>query len=461
MKLLHIEAVQNASYYQSRCRQVEEFGAELHVLNGLGTPDFWPAERYRIVGSKHIDDILAAARDWHAVEGFDGVLSFSESAVMTVATVAEALGLPGVGVEAARLSRNKLLMRQAYERCDVPRPSFRFVSDLDSALATAAEFGYPVVLKPTLGGASNFVFRVDGPDELRLRFPQAQDGIQHMGWFTMEADGIDIGPNGLLVESFLEGPEFLTESLIWDGEVYLGSIVDRVTVEGATFDDDVHHAPTSLSPEQVAGVQRVIKAAARAQKLRRSVMHAEVRFHHGTPHLLEIAVRPGGGGLDYFARISAGYSPIQVMMDVAGGVHPNVTHYRPTSVHTAGTCLISEAGRVEEITVPNEVAESDRVFFLKITAKPGDVIKRPPFGNNILGFLCTTGTSFDDAMHAAYELAAQIEVRIAPASRPAQAAWAGDRQVEAAGLSEARQADEQARQHVLLSNVPGASQGGR
>lgn len=436
MKLLHIEAVQNASYYQSRCRQVQDFGADLHVLNGLGTASFWPAERYRIAGSKHIDDIVAAARDWHAAEGFDGVLSFSESAVMTVATVAEELGLPGVGVEAARKSRNKLLMRQAYERHDVPRPRFRFAGDLGSALETAREFGYPVVLKPTLGGASNFVFRVDGPDEMRLRFPQAQDGIQRMGWFTMEADGIDIGPNGLLVESFLADHEHLTESLIWDDEVFIGSIVDRVTVEGSTFDDDVHHAPTSLSPEQVADIQRVFRAAAQAQGLRRSVMHAEVRFHQGKPHMLEIAVRPGGGGLDYFAKISAGYSPIQVMMDVARGVRPDVRHYTPTSVHTAGTCLISEAGRVEEISVPEAVAASDRVFFLKITAKPGDVIKRPPFGNNILGFLCTTGTSFGDAMHAAYELAAQIEVRI---EAPAQA---------------------HARQHVLLSNVPGAGDTG-
>jgi hypothetical protein len=64
------------------------------------------------------------------------------------------------------------------------------------------------------------------------------------------------------------------------------------------------------------------------------------------------------------------------------------------------------------------VASSDRVFFLKITAKPGDVIRRPPDGNNILGFLCTTGTSFDDAMQAAGQLAAQIDVRMAAPGAP-------------------------------------------
>ena len=87
-------------------------------------------------------------------------------------------------------------------------------------------------------------------------------------------------------------------------------------------------------------------------------------------------------------------------------------------VDLAGTCLIGGPGLIEQITVPAAVAESDRVFFLKITAKPGDVIRRPPDGNNILGFLCTSGATFDEAIRTAYEFAGQIEVRLAePASR--------------------------------------------
>jgi biotin carboxylase len=419
MKLLALEAVQNGGYYKSRYQQIEEFGGELFVLNGLGEPGYWPGARYRVVGSKHIDDIVSAARTLHATERFDGVLTFSESGVLTVAAVAEGLGLPGVGMDPARVSRNKLLMRQAQQRAGVPVPTFRQVPNIPAALAAADDFGYPVIIKPTLGAASNYVFRVDGPDELRTRFAQALEGMTRMSWLQMEADGLDLGPVGLLVESFLDGPEMQIEALAWDDEVYLGSIVDRVTVEGVTFDDDVHRAPTTLDPGQVAAVHEVVTAAAHAQGLRRSVMHAEVRFHHGKPHLLEIAVRPGGGGLDYFARITAGYCPIRAAMAVAAGVKPRVHHYRPTGVHAAGTCLISPPGQIDQITVPAAVSESDRIFFLKITARPGDIVRRPPDGNNILGFLCTTGTSHADALDAAYRLAGQVDVRLAPANPPA------------------------------------------
>ena len=413
VKLLGLEAVQNASYYRSRYEQIAALGADLHVLNGEGTADFWPADRYRIAGSKRIDDLIAHAKAWHAEARFDGVLTFSESAVVSVAAVAEALGLPGIGVQAAVTSRNKLLMRRAHERAGVPRPAFRFVGDLDAALAAAAEFGYPVILKPTLGAASNFVFRVDTTDELRERYRLAREGIDRMPWYAMEGDGLDLGPHGLLVESFLDGHEHLIEALAWDDEVYLGSIVDRVTVEGDTFDDDVHHAPTSLTPDQVAEVHDVVRRGVRAQGIRRSALHAEIRFHEERPHLLEIAVRPGGGGLDHMARLSAGYDPIRAVLDVARGVRPPVEHYHPTDVHTAAMCLLCPAGRIEQVRVPSEVQQDPRLVFVKITARPGDLIRRPPDGNNILGFLGATGSSFDDAMSTATELAGRIDVTLA------------------------------------------------
>ena len=413
MKLLGIEARQNATYYQSRYQQVKEFGADLFVLNGVGDPDYWqPADHYRVVGSQHIDDIIASARSWHAEHNFDGVFTFSESAVMTVAAVAEALGLPGVGVDAARKSRNKLLMRQAYQEAGLPIPQFRLVASLDEALATAADFGYPAVLKPTLGAASNFVFRVDDPAEMEARWADAVKGVQGMSWYLMEAEGMDLGPSGLMVESFLDGHEHLFEALVWDDDAYLGSGVDRVTAEGETFDDDVHIAPTRLSADQMAEIQQIVKKAAYAQGLRRSVMHSEIRFHQDKPHVVEMAIRPGGGGLDLVGRVTADYCPIRAVMNVARGVKPRVQHYSPTGVYMMGTCLISDAGQVEYITVPDEIVESEQTLMAKITAKPGDVIKRPPNGNNILGFLIIIGTSYDDVRETLERFAGQIDVKM-------------------------------------------------
>jgi biotin carboxylase len=414
MKLLAIEARQWGSYFVNRYNQIQDYGYDVYLLAGEGTPGSWPEERSRSLGSKRLGDIIEGARAWHAEERFDGVFSISEVAVVTAAHVAEALGLPGIGVEAALASRNKLLMHEAHERHGVPQARFRYVTSLEEARAAAEEFGYPAIIKPTLGAASTFVFRVDTPEELEQRYQDAAEGIREMAFRTFEADDLELGPHGLLVESFLDGSEHLIEAAVWDDEVFLGSIVDRVTVEGNTFDDDVHHAPTTLTEEQIAEAYEVVAAATRSQGLRRSAMHAEIRYHEGKPHILEIAARPGGGGLDFIARITADHCPLRTVAEVALGRKPPLHHFKPTGVHCAALCVICPPGVVEEIVIPPEVSDSPRTFLLKITAKPGDVIRRPPEGNSIVGFLGTTGSSYEDAMDTTIKFTEMIDVRLRP-----------------------------------------------
>jgi hypothetical protein len=50
------------------------------------------------------------------------------------------------------------------------------------------------------------------------------------------------------------------------------------------------------------------------------------------------------------------------------------------------------------------------VFLLKITARPGDLIRRPPDGNTIVGFLGTTGESEQDAVALMNDYAGKITV---------------------------------------------------
>jgi hypothetical protein len=156
-------------------------------------------------------------------------IKLRQAIVVLSSAVAEALGLPGTSVEAARRNRYKLLIRQAHERHGAAHPDFALVTSAAEAVAVADRFGYSVIIKPTLRATSNFVFQADDAAEVTERFAQASAGIRDMSWYRMEADGLDLGPHGLLIESLLDGEEFLIEALARDGEVYLDSVVDRVT----------------------------------------------------------------------------------------------------------------------------------------------------------------------------------------------------------------------------------------
>ncbi len=409
MRLLAVEARQNGLYNLGRYHQVVELGAELNVLNGEGTAGFWPAGHYRVAGSAHVDDLVAAAARWHAQVGFDGVLTFAESAIVATAAVAQALDLPGIGLSAAVTSRNKVFMHRAHSQAGALHARFEYAPGLTEGLAAAERFGYPVIIKPALGAASSFVFRADSPAEFERRYQDAAHGARTMKWARLEADGIDLGPDGLVVESFLSGSEHLIEAVAWDGEVSLASIADRVPSEpeasGATFEHNLHWAPTTLSEHDLDLVHAAITAAACGQGLRHSVLHAEVRFHRGRPHVLEVTPRPGGGGLERIARVSAGYDPIAAHMEVACGRRPHVSGYRPTGICAAARAVLGEPGTITGISVPEGVSSAPDLLFCRLTAEPGDVIERPGDGTSILGFIGATGSTHQAAMTAATRLA--------------------------------------------------------
>src|SRR5881392_4160850 len=109
-------------------------------------------------------DAVAEAGRRHSV---DGVLTVSaDRAVPVVAAVAEALGLPGIGVETAHLMTQKIAMRRRFAEQGVPQPRFAAARGLLEARAAAETVGFPAVLKPADSGGQRGVFRLESMDDL-------------------------------------------------------------------------------------------------------------------------------------------------------------------------------------------------------------------------------------------------------------------------------------------------------
>ncbi|WP_268799655.1 ATP-grasp domain-containing protein [Pseudomonas huanghezhanensis] len=412
MKLLAIEVGQFGDYYNSRYQQIENYGVDLYVFSGVADFDHWKEGKFFVANTMDTTDLTKRAIEINQEQKFDGVFTLAENSVIATAIIATALGLPSITVNAAANSRNKIFMRNAHRTHNAPHPAFALTNTIDEARKAADSIGFPVILKPTLGSGSQFVYKINNHEELNDAFPTAFKGINAMSQFLKEGITSLLGPNSLLVESYLDGREFLIEAFTWDGETVLGSIVDRVTLEGNSFDDDVHHAPTDLCPLDIERVRAAVHAGAVAQGLTRSAMHAEIRFHQNKPYIIEIAARLGGGGLDFMSRLSSGYCPVKSAIDIAMGVKPNHGFYSPTGLDTFALCLISGPGTITDILVPATITNDPAVFMLKITAQPGTLIKRPPFGNDIVGFLGVSGSVRKETEFKALSYSNKIKISI-------------------------------------------------
>ncbi len=65
--------------------------------------------------------------------------------------------------------------------------------------------------------------------------------------------------------------------------------------------------------------------------------------------------------------------------------------YQPTGVCTAAHPLICGPGTITSVVVPPEVDLRPDLLFCRMAAEPGDVLKRPPDGNAIVGFIGAKG----------------------------------------------------------------------
>ncbi|VTU34510.1 Alanine-anticapsin ligase BacD [Variovorax sp. PBL-H6] len=410
-KLLIVEVLSRGPALHYRYDVFKSKGYELFYLTTS------PGVRYafeglKVVPSRQINDFIVIATAWHKAERFDAIITTDEASVIATAVLAERLKLPGPSIQAARCSRNKLLMREAHRRHNAPHPEFARCDEVEDATRFAERVGYPVVIKPTLGADSEHVYRADNAQQLAQRFAQAMAGNNNHSHRFAEAECDEMGPHTLLAEAFLQGPEHCVEAIVEGDQIYIGSIADRLSMEMDVFDNDLYSTPTALSAEQIAAVSKAVLLGAKAQGIERGVLHAELRFHDGKPHIVEIAARPGGGSLQYMAKISYGYCSISAALRVAEDKPPSpVPMLRPTGRVAVGLTMLCDEGCLQSVEIPQGLLPHPDIFNFTVLPKAGSVIKRPPHGNDIFAYIGATGDTLDAALRNAATIAARVRVR--------------------------------------------------
>jgi biotin carboxylase len=413
-KLLIVEVLSRGSAFHYRYDVFRSNGYKLYYLT-TSQEVAYAFDGLRRVPARALEQFREAALDWHRREGFDAIITTDEASVIATAILAQELGLPGLPVEAARCSRNKLFMRQAHKAHGAPHPQFRRCDTAEEALQFALEVGFPVVVKPTLGADSEHVYRADDPQQLARRFAEAIEGNNKHSHRYAEAECDEMGPHALLVESFLDGPEYCVEAVIDGADIFVGSIADRLSVELDVFDNDLYCTPTRLDAQQQAAVADAVQRGAKAQGIERGVVHAELRFHEGKPYIVEIAARPGGGSLQYMAKISYDYCSVSAALRAVETMRMPTPELRPTGKVAVGLTMLCAEGRLQDVRIPEGLVERHEIFNLVVLPRKGGVIRRPPNGNDIFAYVGARGDSLEHALENAAAVAAGIEVHLSPA----------------------------------------------
>ena len=382
-------------------------GLGLSVVVSDGDPEapgFEIADERIVASTYAIVDTADKAKESSAKCKIDGVMSAAADVPYTVAYVAKELGaLPSIGVESAKYAMDKLLMKGLFRDAGVPIGRFSTVNSFDHLERILPEITSDIVIKPTDSRGARGVVRI-GRGVTPLRAYE---------------EAVKESPTGTcMIEEWIDGPQISTESVLTPEGISTPGLSLRNYSRLEEFYpyviEDGGDLPADLSEAQRLEIDEVIKAAAGALNITKGIIKGDIVMSKDGPLVIEIAPRLSGGFFcTHTGPLSSGVNIVKAAIDFALGFDVKHMDYSPKfDSYISQRFLFPAPGTVKEVRLQDKLKDDERVAFLNISIKAGDVISEIKSHPCRAGSVITTGTSSKEATEAAIDALSAIDIII-------------------------------------------------
>jgi biotin carboxylase len=349
--------------------------------------------------------VVAAGQALAARHPVAGVLTWDEYNLLSAATLAALLNLPGTAPAAILAARNKAASRRLFTEHGVPSATSTRVDTLEQATVAARHMGFPVVLKPASHGGSIGVIRVDRPEDLATAWEFAAGGASKQG-----PEG-----HGVLVEEYLDGPEISVECASVRGRTTTLAVT-RKQVGFAPYFEETGHTVTADDP-LLPQVAPIAAQAIRALGITEGIQHVEMRLTPTGPRIIEVNARIGGDLIGKLVHLATGLDLPRIAADIATGRTPSLT---PTTRRTAAISIFypPATGTLTARALATEPGQANpwlhQVTWLR---EVGEHVALPPEGTLAtarVGFAIVTADSASAARSRLDALAQDLTLAVSP-----------------------------------------------
>ena len=214
----------------------------------------------------------------------------------------------------------------------------------------------------------------------------------------------------VMVEEFVEGPEFSVEVLTWDGVPHILAVTDKRTSGPPYCVETGHSIPTQLPDDQRRIVEDAVVKAIAAVGADWVPAHVELKLTQRGPVLMEIGSRLGGGHITTeLVPRATGIDMVEGAINLALGRVPDLRPRHPAK-GAAVRFLWPSPGRVRTIEGLEEAKHMPGVVSVELTLRPGDIMKEITIGPHRVGQVIAEGPTVQEAIARAE--AARDAVRV-------------------------------------------------
>jgi len=339
-----------------------------------------------IMSTRDVDGSVRVAKEFSKRKRIDGVITVGTDASLTVAAVQHALDIPGNRIDVAEATTNKIKMRTRLRDHKIPEPEFFSCWSYDNVFDSSKTLGFPFVIKPADNMGARGVMRVDKPELLRFAYERAKNA----------------SPRGeVIAESYMEGPELSIDALVWENDIYITGVADRIIEFPPYFVETGHIMPTNLPLAKVEDGIDVFKRGISALGIEVGAAKGDIKLTSAGAMVGEIASRLSGGFMSaYTYPYSSGVNLIKAAINIALGNPPGdlTEKYQNISVERA---IIPGSGIVNRIEGIEEALSIKGVKNIFVTCNIGDNIHIPTSNVEKCGNVIAVADTRDQALHLA------------------------------------------------------------
>ena len=316
--------------------------------------------------------------------GIDAIVTAAtDKPLVMMARIAEKYGFPFYSVETAKWSTDKFKMKERFELGGVPHAQGRLISKAEEAEGMV----FPVIVKPRDNSGSRGVKLCRSKEELETSMNEA-----------LEVSKLDT----VLVEEFIEGPEYSIEGLHHDGKSEVIQFTEKKTTEFPYNVELGHIQPANISEENQQKIREVVAKIGSALHFVNCPSHTELKINERGIFVIETSPRLGG---DYITStltpLSTGVNLEDELLKISLGVTVNPV---PKAVQYSGVRFFSfEEGNVIKHVPNSEFVKSwPHVVDFSFSLKEGEKVNRITSSLNRYGHLTLTAGN-RDAIEEAFD----------------------------------------------------------
>jgi biotin carboxylase len=357
------------------------------------------ADRFERVDLKDKEGIEALGRDLQSSGGLSGVMTAGTDFSASVAWVAEKLGLPGIPYEAALNASDKDRMRRCFAAAGVPSPAFAvFTGETAGDAAKGLPFDFPAVVKPVDNMGARGCRRVDSPGELSAALEDAL-GFSRSG--------------RVIVEEFMEGPEFSVDAIVYKDDIQVCGFADRHIFFPPYFIEMGHTMPSVLGEAETRAVLEGFFAGIRALGITAGYGAAkgDLKLTPQGPMIGEIAARLSGGYMSGWTYPYASGVELTRGAILAALGRP-WTPQPDRDWTSAERAVISIPGKVRSIHGIEQARSTEHVKNVFLRIAEGSAVRFPENNVSKCGNTISAAPSRAAAVEAAERSARAIVIRL-------------------------------------------------